>query len=90
MYTKTSPLPSTADVDEIWNITEAVDKLQTSASGKKKDWRVAFKEGVQIDRKVLHETFTAQPVEESYTARYDLSFITPQGRSIRCKVSYFA
>ncbi|KAL9950375.1 hypothetical protein ACROYT_G042863 [Oculina patagonica] len=78
--------PDEADVDEVWNIKEAVDKLQKSASGKKSEWRVAFKEGVQIDKKVLQETFSAQPAEENYTARYDLSFLTPQGRSIRCKV----
>ena len=64
-------------------------KLQNSASGKKSDWRIAFKEGVQIDKKVLQETFNTQPAEDDlYSARYDLSFLTPRGRSIRCKVGY--
>jgi len=81
--------PDEADVAEIWNITEAVAKLQNSASGKKSDWRIAFKEGVQIDKKVLQETFGTQPDEDDlYAARYDLCFLTPRGRSMRCKVGY--
>ena len=68
---------------------EAVAKLQNSASGRKSDWRVAFKEGLQIDKKVLQETFSTQPDEDDlYAARYDLCFLTPRGRSIRCKVGY--
>ncbi|KAJ7323742.1 Far upstream element-binding protein 3 [Desmophyllum pertusum] len=78
--------PDEADVDEVWNIGEVVDKLQNTARGKKSDWRIAFKEGVEIDKKVLQETFSSQPAEEDYRERYDLSFLTPQGRSIRCKV----
>ena len=65
-----------------------VDKLQNTARGKKSDWRIAFKEGVEIDKKVLQETFSSQPAEEDYRERYDLSFLTPQGRSIRCKVEF--
>ena len=57
--------------------------------GRKSDWRIAFKEGVQIDKNVLQETFSTQPAEDDFfAARYDLSFLTPRGRSIRCKVGY--
>lgn len=70
----------------MWSVTEAVPKIQ---KGRKSDWRIAFKEGVQIDKKVLQETFNTQPAEDDlYSARYDLSFLTPRGRSIRCKVGY--
>lgn len=76
----------TADAAEIWNLTEVVAKIQ---KGRKSDWRIAFKEGIQIDKKVLQETFNTQPAEDDlYAARYDLSFLTPRGRSIRCKVGY--
>ena len=70
----------------MWNMTEAVPKIQ---KGRKSDWRIAFKEGVQIDKKMLQETFGTQPAEDDlYAARYDLSFLTPLGRPIRCKVGY--
>lgn len=69
------------DVGETWDIQEAVDKL------KKRDWRLAFKEGVLISKHLLQETFGSPKTDEDYTSRYDLTFITPQGRSLRCKVS---
>ena len=37
----------------MWNIAQAVAKIQ---KGRKSDWRLAFKEGVQIDKEVLQET----------------------------------
>lgn len=72
--------PDEADVGETWDIQEAVDKL------KKRDWRLAFKEGVLISKHLLQETFGSPKTDEDYTSRYDLTFITPQGRSLRCKV----
>ena len=75
----------TADVAEMWNIAQAVGKIQ---KGRKSDWRLAFKEGVQIDKEVLQETFSTKPAEDDlYVARYDLSFLTPQSTSVRCKVT---
>ena len=76
---------STADIDETWSITEAVDKLQVTPEGRK-DWFVAFNEGVELEGKAVYDAFGEQN-EEDFMARYDLSFLTPRSQSIRCKVS---
>jgi len=70
---------STADIDETWSITEAIERGN--------EWPVAFKEGVELEDKAVYDTFGEQN-EEDFIARYDLSFLTPRSQSIRCKVSF--
>lgn len=77
---------STADIDETWSIAEAVNKLQATAQ-RRNEWLVAFKEGVELDDKVVYDIFGEQ-TEEDFIARYDLSFLTPRSQSMRCKVSF--
>ena len=71
---------SIVDVDQVWSINEAVNKLQATPQS---EWLVAFNEGVELEDKVVHDTF-----EEDFIARYDLSFLTPRRQSMRCKVSF--
>jgi len=77
---------STVDVGETWNLTEAVNKLQATPQSRN-EWLVAFKEGVELDDKVVYDTFGEQN-DEDFIARYDLSFLTPRSQSMRCKVSF--
>lgn len=77
---------STADVNETWSIAEAANKLQGTAQ-RKREWLTAFKEGVELDDKVVYDTFGEQ-TEEDFMARYDLSFLTPGSQPMRCKVSF--
>lgn len=77
---------STADVEEIWSIADAVKKLQATPQ-KRNEWLVAFKEGVELDDKVVYDTF-GEKTEEDFMARYDFSFLTPRSQAMRCKVSF--
>lgn len=78
---------STADVEETWTIDDAVKKLRGTPQ-KRNEWQVAFKEGVELEDKVVYDTFGEQS-EEDFMARYDFSFLTPRSQSMRCKVSFF-
>lgn len=73
-----------ADVDDTWSIAEAARKFQ-SPQGRRNEWLVAFKEGVDISEKEIQDTF-GQHTEQDFIARYDLSFLTPRSQAIRCKV----
>ena len=75
---------STADAAETWSIAEAAEKLQKTVK-KRYEWAVAFKEGVELNDKVVQDTFD-EHAEEDFMARYDLSFLTPRSQAIRCKV----
>ena len=75
---------STVDLDQTWSITEAVNKLQATPQS---EWLFAFHEGVDLEDKVVHDTFGEQN-EEDFIARYDLSFLTPRHQPMRCKVSF--
>lgn len=77
---------STVDVGETWNVTEAVNKLQATPQ-RRNEWLVAFKEGVELDDKVVYDTFVKEN-DEDFIARYDLSFLTPRSQAMRCKVSF--
>lgn len=74
----------TADVENTWSIDESLKKVQ-STSTRRIEWRVAFKEGVDISERVIQDTFGQQD-EQDYIARYDLSYLTPRSQPIRCKV----
>ena len=78
-------LTLTADVEETWNIADAVKKLQATPQ-KRNEWQVAFKEGVELEDKVVYDTF-GEETKEDFIARYDFSFLTPRSQSMRCKVS---
>lgn len=75
---------STADAAETWSVAEAAKKLQKTVK-KRNEWSVAFKEGVELNDKVVQDTFE-EHAEEDFIARYDLSFLTPRSQAIRCKV----
>lgn len=74
----------TADVENTWSIDEILKKVQ-STSTRRNEWRIAFKEGVDISETVIQDTFGQQD-EQDYIARYDLSYLTPRSQPIRCKV----
>ena len=74
----------TAEVENTWSIDEILKKVQ-STSTRRNEWRVAFKEGVNISERVIQDTFGQQD-EQDYIARYDLSYLTPRSQPIRCKV----
>ena len=76
----------TADVENTWSIDESLKKVQ-STSTRRIEWRVAFKEGVDISERVIQDTFGQQD-EQDYIARYDLSYLTPRSQPIRCKVRF--
>ncbi|XP_073259360.1 uncharacterized protein [Porites lutea] len=76
--------PDEADVENTWSIDEILKKVQ-STSTRRNEWRVAFKEGVEISERVIQDTFGQQD-EQDYIARYDLSYLTPRSQPIRCKV----
>ena len=74
----------TAEVENTWSIDEILKKVQ-STSTRRNEWRVAFKEGVNISERVIQDTFGQQD-EQDYISRYDLSYLTPRSQPIRCKV----
>ena len=71
-----------------WTINEATQKFQSSNEGN--IWKAAFKEGVNLDEKILEGNACNKTPKEyvDYTARYDLTFLTPCGHQIRFKVRY--
>ena len=48
----------------------------------KPQWQTAFKEGVDFDETNLKEHLK----KPEYDTRHDLNFLTPTGRTVRCKV----
>ncbi|KAJ7369994.1 hypothetical protein OS493_034940 [Desmophyllum pertusum] len=69
-----------------WNIGEGIAKFQASAEGNY--WKVAFKEGVDIIEDIFKGIYCEKTPGEylEYMARYDLTFLTPCGYEVRCKV----
>lgn len=69
-----------------WSINEATGKFQPSAE--KKYWRVAFNEGVDFVEDIFKGNFEKGSEENTeYVARYDLTYLSPGGYQLRCKVS---
>ena len=54
---------STADLEETWSIADSIKKFQRTEQ-KKNEWRVAFKEGVDLADKVVSDTFGDQIGED--------------------------
>lgn len=69
--------------DGDWGIDEVTKKFQRSAEGNY--WKVAFKEGVDLDEKLLQGN-SCKKTPEEFIARYDLTYLTPCFHQIRCKV----
>jgi len=69
-----------------WSIDEAMKKLQSPEEGN--HWKVTFKEGVDLDEKVLEGT-SYEKTSEDFIARYDLTYVTPCWHEIRCKVTAY-
>ena len=77
------------DAEQVWTIDGATKKLEPS---KEKDhWKTAFKEGVNLEEKILEENAWEKTHEEyeDYSSRYDLAFLTPCGYQVRFKVSEY-
>lgn len=76
----------TAEVseEERWSIDEATKKFRPQEG--QDYWRIAFKEGVNIDEHILERNFGKKSPKEYY-ARHDLTFLAPSGHELRCKVS---
>ena len=66
-----------------WSIDEATGKLQSSEA--ENNWKVAFKEGLNLDEKIL-EGHLCKTTTEDFKVRYDLTYLTPCGHQVRCKV----
>ena len=75
----------TAEVsdEEQWSIEEATKKFQPQEG--KDYWKIAFKEGVNVDQQVLEKNF-GQKYRREYHARYDLTFVVSSGHELRGKV----
>ena len=76
------------DAANIWTLDEASKNLavpirRTKGNKGKPQWETAFKEGVTFDEKTTLGKYLTKPV---YDTRHDLSFLTPSGRPVRCKV----
>ena len=65
-----------------WTIDEATQRFQSSDEDY---WRTAFNQGVNLDEKIL-EGNACKKTPEDFIARHDLTFLTPDGHEIRCKV----
>ena len=69
-----------------WSIDEATGKFQPSA--KTNYWRVAFIEGVKFGEDIFKGNFEKGSEENTeYVTRYDLTYLSPGGFQLRCKVS---
>ena len=66
-----------------WSIDEVTAKLQSSEA--ENYWKVAFKEGVNLHEKIL-EGHLCETTTEDFKVRYDLTYSTPCGHQVRCKV----
>ena len=72
--------------DGQWSIDEVTEKLRQSGGD---NWKVEFKEVVNLEEKIFEENVCDKTPEEyvDYAARHDLTFLTPSGHQIRCKVN---
>ena len=75
----------TAEVsgEEQWSIEEATKKFQPQEG--QDYWKIAFKEGVNVDQQILEKIF-GQKYPREYHARYDLTFVISSGHELRGKV----
>ena len=79
-------VPEEAEEGE-WTIEDVRKRFQLNNGGSL--WRTSFKEGVDVDKKILERISDCESTPEEYVdyaARYDLAFLTPRGNQIRFKV----
>ncbi|XP_022800252.1 uncharacterized protein LOC111338099 [Stylophora pistillata] len=79
--------PSEEDIEKgDWSIDDASAMFQSSEEGN--HWRVAFQEGVNFIEDIFRGYYYDNTPKEylDYAARYDLTFLTPCSRQVRCKV----
>ena len=69
--------------EQEWTIDEAAQRFQSS--DEEDYWRTAFNQGVNLDEKIL-EGNAGKKTPEDFIARHDLTYLTPNGHQIRCKV----
>ena len=74
---------------EEWSIDDATAMFQSSEDGNY--WKVTFQEGVNFIEDIFRGYYYDNTPKEylDYAARYDLTFLTPCSRQMRCKVSRF-
>lgn len=77
--------PDEAEVsgEEQWSIEEATKKFQPQEG--QDYWKIAFKEGVNVDQQILEKNF-GQKYSREYHARYDLTFVVSSGHELRGKI----
>lgn len=77
--------PDEAEVsgEEQWSIEEATKKFQPQEG--QDYWKIAFKEGVNVDQQILEKNF-GQKYPREYHARYDLTFVISSGHELRGKI----
>ena len=66
-----------------WTIDEATEKFQSS--DEESYWRTAFNQGVTLDENIFQD-YDCNKTSEEYIARHDLTYLTPCGHELRCKV----
>ena len=76
------------DADRLWTVEEASKNLAVplqdkEANNEKPQWRTRLKGCARFDKKLTNLELEPKPV---YDTRHDLSFHTPTGRTVRCKV----
>lgn len=69
--------------EEQWSVEEATKKLQSQEG--QDYWKIAFKEGVNVDKHVLERNF-GQKYPREYYARYDLTFVVSSGHELKGKI----
>ena len=87
---KEALLSVTVDIEkEEWSVDDAATMFQSSEDGNY--WKVAFQEGVNFIEDIFRGYYYDNTPKEyvDYAARYDLTFLTPCSRQVRCKVSRF-
>ena len=87
---KEALLSVTEDIErEEWSIDDATEMFQSSEEGNY--WKVTFQEGVNFIEDIFSGYYHDKTPKEylDYAARYDLTFLTPCSRQVRCKVSLF-
>ena len=87
---KEALLSVTEDIErEEWSIDDATAMFQSSEEGNY--WKVTFQEGVNFIEDIFSGYYHDKTPKEylDYAARYDLTFLTPCSRQVRCKVSLF-
>ena len=70
--------------EEDWTVNEVTEKLQSS--DERSNWKMAFREGVDLDERTFKENRYREDENIPFKARYDLTYLTPSRCQLRCKV----